>query len=172
MNKSKETDNGFTSIYPFVIGSVIILILWVISILILESIFGDVKNEKAAWFGDSFGGINSLFSGLAFAGIIYTILLQRKELQLQRQELKETRQELKRSADAQEKSEAAFTKQIELMNYTAQLNGMSSSLSYYIFEANSNLQTGRKRADYRELAKRKTEQMDEIITNLKHFGTY
>lgn len=172
MNKSKETDNGFTSIYPFVIGSVIILILWGVSIFILKNIFGDVRNEQAAWFGDSFGGINSLFSGLAFAGIIYTILLQRKELQLQRQELKETRQELKRSADAQEKSEEAFKKQIQLMNYTAQLNGMSSSLSYYIFEANSNLQTGRKRTDYRELAKRKTEQIDEILTNLKHFGTY
>lgn len=36
--------------------------------------------EKAGVFGDSFGVINTLFSGSAFAGLIITILLQRKEL--------------------------------------------------------------------------------------------
>ncbi len=43
--------------------------------------------------GDSFGVLNTLFSGLAFAGIVLTILLQRKELSLQRNELKLTREE-------------------------------------------------------------------------------
>lgn len=38
-------------------------------------------------FGDKFGAVNSLFSGLAFAGIIFTILLQRRELSLQRSEI-------------------------------------------------------------------------------------
>lgn len=40
---------------------------------------------------DVFEAINSLFSGLAFAGLIYTIMLQRKELSLQRKELRDTR---------------------------------------------------------------------------------
>lgn len=42
-------------------------------------------------FGDQFGAINALFSGLAFAGIIITILLQGRELSLQRKELEQTR---------------------------------------------------------------------------------
>ncbi len=42
-------------------------------------------------FGDMFGGLNALFSGFAFVGIIYTILLQRIELKLQRKELELTR---------------------------------------------------------------------------------
>src|SRR5689334_15440351 len=46
-------------------------------------------------FGDMFGAVNALFSGLAFAGIIYTILLQREELGAQRKELKQTRKEFK-----------------------------------------------------------------------------
>lgn len=50
---------------------------------------------SAGVFGDMFGGVNALFSGLAFAGIIYTILLQRHELKLQRDELELTRAELK-----------------------------------------------------------------------------
>jgi hypothetical protein len=52
--------------------------------------------------GDLFGSINALFSGLAFAGVIFAILLQRQELALQRQELRETRGEMKRTADAQD----------------------------------------------------------------------
>lgn len=48
-------------------------------------------------FGDMFGAVNSLFSGLAFAGVIYAILLQRKELELQREELVLTREELRKS---------------------------------------------------------------------------
>ena len=45
-------------------------------------------------FGDMFGSVNALFSGLAFAGLIYAIWLQRIELKLQRRELEATREEL------------------------------------------------------------------------------
>ena len=31
-------------------------------------------------FGDVFGAVNALFSGFAFAGLIYTVFLQREEL--------------------------------------------------------------------------------------------
>ena len=44
-------------------------------------------------FGDKFGAVNALFSGLALFGIIVSILIQQKELNLQRNELKETRRE-------------------------------------------------------------------------------
>lgn len=49
--------------------------------------------EVAGQFGDSFGILTSLFSGIAFAGLIWTILLQRLELRLQRKELIETRRQ-------------------------------------------------------------------------------
>jgi hypothetical protein len=45
-------------------------------------------------FGDKFGAINALFSGLAFAGLIVTLLYQKEELKLQREELADTRKEL------------------------------------------------------------------------------
>ena len=44
-------------------------------------------------FGDSFGVLTSLFSGLAFAGLIWAIFLQKQELRLQRKELELTRKE-------------------------------------------------------------------------------
>ena len=36
--------------------------------------------EKAGQFGDSFGVVTSLFSGLAFSGILITLYLQREEI--------------------------------------------------------------------------------------------
>ena len=75
-------------------------------------------------FGDMFGAVNSLFSGLAFAGIIYAIFLQRKELELQRKELVLTREELHKSASAQ-------ADQVKLMKEAAQLAIISSALNAY-----------------------------------------
>jgi hypothetical protein len=45
-------------------------------------------------FGDAFQGLSALFSGLAFTGLIYTALLQKRELSLQRLDLELTRSEL------------------------------------------------------------------------------
>ncbi len=57
--------------------------------------------EERAFFGDMFGAVNTLFSGLAFSILAWTMLLQREELKLQRRELQENRTELKRTADSQ-----------------------------------------------------------------------
>lgn len=56
--------------------------------------FSFSTNSERGSFGDMFGMINALFSGLAFAGIIYTILLQRIELELQRDEIAKSTSEL------------------------------------------------------------------------------
>ncbi|MCD8426006.1 putative phage abortive infection protein [Tenacibaculum dicentrarchi] len=69
----------------------IIFIAWITSIFVLKWKFSNWTIRGT--FGDSFGAINSLFSGLALGGIIYTIFLQKKELSLQRKELKNTRKE-------------------------------------------------------------------------------
>lgn len=50
-------------------------------------------------FGDSFGVLTALFSGLAFSGLIITILLQREDLKLQRDDLKLQRDELKETRE-------------------------------------------------------------------------
>lgn len=55
-------------------------------------LYRDIENRGT--FGDMFGAVNSLFSGLAFVGVVFAILLQRNELVLQRKELKFTRDEL------------------------------------------------------------------------------
>jgi len=71
-------------------------------------------------FGGMFGATASLFSGLALAGVVYAILLQRQELALQRQELELTRTELERSANAQEESARLLQRQLDFSKDAAQ----------------------------------------------------
>ncbi|HKO52127.1 MAG TPA: hypothetical protein VJV79_30675 [Polyangiaceae bacterium] len=82
-------------------------------------------------FGDVFGVANALFSGLAFAGLVYAILLQREDLQLQREELSLTRKELQRSAQAQELSEQALRAQASASERSARLNAINFLLEHY-----------------------------------------
>jgi hypothetical protein len=74
-------------------------------------------------FGDMFGSVNALFSGLAFAGVIYAIYLQRedlklqqKDLKLQREELRLTREELNKTTEAHIKANEHSKEQIRLNN--------------------------------------------------------
>ncbi|RXG32048.1 hypothetical protein [Leeuwenhoekiella marinoflava] len=53
----------------------------------------DIPLESRGVYGDMYGFSNTLFSGLAFVGVIAAILIQSEELKLQRNELKATRAE-------------------------------------------------------------------------------
>ena len=103
-----------------------VLVLWGVSWLLL---FFD--EGARGTFGDMFGAVNALFSGLAFAGLIVTLWMQREELSLQREELKATREELRRSAIAQELSEASLRKQAEAVEASAKLATVTALLAYY-----------------------------------------
>src|SRR5680860_334237 len=63
----------------FIYGLTIVAVTWPIS---------ELSVDKTGVFGDSFGLLTSLFSGLAFAGLIITIIMRKDELSLQREELK------------------------------------------------------------------------------------
>tara|TARA_Y100001970_G_C13967790_1_gene716534 strand:- start:20 stop:472 length:453 start_codon:yes stop_codon:yes gene_type:complete len=64
--------------------------------------------------GDAFGAVNALFSGLAFAGLIYTMIMQSKELALQREELAMQRQEMKDSRGELVEQNRIQAEQVEL----------------------------------------------------------
>lgn len=54
------------------------------AILYLTWPISEFSVSKSGVFGDSFGALNALFSGMAFAGVIVTVLLQRDEMHLSR----------------------------------------------------------------------------------------
>ena len=111
MNDSSILDSRiFSTLILFALLAVVILLwLW-----LPEYMAKDISTlgEKGV-FGDSYGSVNSLFTGLAFSGLIFTIFLQQREIKLQRndysrqiEEMQLSRSEVARQTDIQEKQAA------------------------------------------------------------------
>lgn len=131
IDKGKDKDFILTAI----IVAFLIISAWFVTLFVLR------EKPNRGTFGDMFGSINALFSGLALAGIILTILLQRRDLAYQRKDLaiqlrvlNETKDELKRTAIAQEKSEIALNRQAENLKISAELTALNTLVNYYYDE--------------------------------------
>lgn len=91
--------------------------------------------EVRASFGDMAGAGAALFSGLAFAGVIVTLLMQREELELQREELRLTRRELKGqrrelSRQARTLVQGAFLESVHAVKALAEIDARSTLKGY------------------------------------------
>lgn len=81
----------------------------IIALVDLWMLYGiEVYLRSNSWeardgFGGMFGGFEALVSAFAFAGLIYTVYLQRRELALQRLDLRETRKEIRGQREQLEK---------------------------------------------------------------------
>jgi hypothetical protein len=85
--EAKELKIGFKHL---ALAGLLILALWM---LISYLAYKFSPNGQYGTFGDMFGVVNSLFSGLAFACLILATMMQREELKLQRKELQLARME-------------------------------------------------------------------------------
>lgn len=99
-----DRDEGLSlwRILPWVFAAIIVG--WLVVFLV----FYGLTNSK---YDESFNGANSLFSALAFGGVITAIFLQRRELELQRWELIDTRAVLQKQQEQLEAHTQAFEKQ-------------------------------------------------------------
>ena len=119
MDKKEKSPLNFTLfiIFAFVaICSVIGYGFWIW--------YGFEKPPKsAAEFGDMFGAANALFSALAFAGVVYAMLMQQQELRFQFEELQESRKAMQSAADAHR-----MTVELERLNATPLLKCIELSV--------------------------------------------
>jgi uncharacterized membrane protein YciS (DUF1049 family) len=104
-DNEREEGPSLWRVLPWLI--VAISVGWVGAVLVFYKLLTDGK------YDESFNGANSLFSALAFGGVITAIFLQRKELELQRWELKDTRAVLQK----QHQQLAAHTQAFEKQNF-------------------------------------------------------
>lgn len=86
-----------------------------------ESKFQKV-GETYGTYGDSYGSLNTLFSGLAFAVLIISLFMQRQELRAQREELEAQRNEIKESNAIADAQRAIAEKQRLITEQQADLN--------------------------------------------------
>jgi len=104
----------------YLLGSV--FIAWIIA---GGSMYIFFDGTERGTIGDMFGVINALFSGLAFGGVLFAILLQKNELKV-------SLDSLSKSASAQAESSQALINQSDIMLTTAKLNGQSALLTTYL----------------------------------------
>ena len=89
MNKKLPTKDNYFRI-ALLIGGGLLLIAIIFPIV--------VRLFAGSWavsgtFGDTFGALNAIFSGITVVGLVLTILMQRTELSFQRQEMVQSRHE-------------------------------------------------------------------------------
>jgi hypothetical protein len=117
----KKIDFKFWGIFLF-LG---VFVLWFASWGAIDFLVAEETNRGT--FGDKFGAVNALFSGLAFAGLIVTILLQREELHETQEAVKNQTKEFEKQNEtlALQRFENSF------FNMLSQHNEMVSLMSEY-----------------------------------------
>jgi hypothetical protein len=115
MSESRKSPN-YDGLVPWV---AVVFVAWGLGGLLVNWVSAGDATARGT-FGDMFGAVNALFSGCAFAGLIYTIRQQSEELSLQRTELQLTRNELSGQRE-QMKSQATTLKLQQFENTFFQL---------------------------------------------------
>lgn len=87
--------------------------------------FYNTEFSEMGVFGDSYGALNTLFSALAFTGIIASIYFQREELKATREELAMTRKEMEHQGDQ-------FDAQIDALKFQVFENAFFSLLKLHL----------------------------------------
>lgn len=107
----------------------IIIAYWGIMSLIYKAKFFQPWLEPNE-FGDMFGFLSCLFSGLAFAGLIVTIRQQKEDLELQRKELQRANNEAAEQTEQFEAQTKQFQEQIELARQAQKIDAFYRRLSH------------------------------------------
>lgn len=87
----------------------VLLFGFVVAVWLLTWYFLQGDSDRGT-FGDMFGSVNALFSGLAFAALFYTIFLQRRELKLHHQELELMHDEIRGQVEQLQAQNATLKK--------------------------------------------------------------
>lgn len=96
MTKRESTTNALSLFLrmAIVFAAVVGIYLLFVNFLISDQPYLHLPDKfREGTFGDSFGSLNALFSGLAFAGLVITLLMQRKDLAAQRRDIEVARQQ-------------------------------------------------------------------------------
>ena len=107
----------------FIVSASIVVLVCILYFVVLYCFF-PVGMEKRGQLGDMFGFIGALFSGLAFAGLIVTMLQQREDLQNQKDEIQLQRKDLEAQTAAlqlQKEEIAQTNKELKEQNKTIML---------------------------------------------------
>lgn len=98
-NRSSNGTSNWIYVVAGVLAVILVTSIWIIFPFVLPFINQD--NINVGIFGDQYGSLNTLFTGLAFSLLICTTLMQSRELSFQRKELEQTREAYEESTALQ-----------------------------------------------------------------------
>ncbi|MCM3632950.1 hypothetical protein [Paenibacillus camelliae] len=88
---------------------ILVLVVWISYIFIMRFFFkSDTDKNSAGTFGDMFGALNTLFTGLAFVGVVISLLQQNKALEQQNKSLIKQQQALDQQKTVLEQQQEAL----------------------------------------------------------------
>ena len=98
----------------FICAGCVICAVWLASFVLIY--FCIVDWDVRGQFGDFFGSVNSLFLGLAFAGLVFAIIQQRLDSQLLRQAINQSKKDINQQNETMkiERFENTFFKMLEV----------------------------------------------------------
>ncbi|MDT0123890.1 hypothetical protein Q9R46_14610 [Paenibacillus sp. RRE4] len=112
-----------------------VLVCWIFTWIFIPMIYKE-SEFGAGTFGDMFGGVNALFSGLAFVGLIYTILLQKQDLALQTKAIKDQTTETTRTANELERQRKLLYFQLVVAHVNELIAIKNKKIAHLIIEIN------------------------------------
>lgn len=136
MSKGNEkNDNGGINAKKWTTWVFILVLVLYLGYFSVMCWFFPGNLEKRGQFGDMFGALGALFSGLAFAGLIITIMQQREDLKNQRDEINLQRQDLEAQTEALrlQKEEIAQTNE-ELKSQRKEMEEQNKTIMLQRFE--------------------------------------
>ena len=134
----------------FLYSATCVFALWTVSGIVIYCYFPPTQRGE---FGDMFGAINSLFSGLAFAAVVVNLVNQQ-------QQLKQSRADNLEMIKSQTRAVRLQALTVLFDEYTARIKNKSEEVSRYI----GGLRPRQEDADF--IAKLNAEQ--NVLLKLKH----
>lgn len=115
----EEGKSRWVYFWTFLVISIIVIgIAWAYGCYIHDLVDEEKLSQGVGVFGDQFGALTCIFSGLAFAGMVVTLWMQSEELKLQRNETRDNREVMEMQKEEMEGQRKAM----ELQNLETTFN--------------------------------------------------
>jgi hypothetical protein len=103
-----------------------VLALWAVYLLVVGYFCGS-DWLKRGQFGDTFGALNTLFTGWAFVGVVATLFLQSRQIEEAKRDIEEQREIQKKTAELLHQQAAA-------LSTSARIQALTSRIQAYTFQ--------------------------------------
>lgn len=107
----------------FIFLAALVGLSWLFFPALAALVSGKTDLKDLGQLGDTYGGLNSLFSGLAFAGLVAALLLQHHEIEATQRAVREAEESRKREFDTE-----SFLRVTDFMEQTRQARSLVRGL--------------------------------------------